>query len=241
MKTMSEQTPPNLVARTGIEPVRDDRESHANATSQEVATLDRFLDLATNQPQSPQSSPIQRSGPTIKRHDSKQCYGTPWEFIRACEAKFRLRCAWDLAASEDNAKADRYYDRQMNSLIQPWHQIAAPGGFLWLNPEFNFIEPWVAKAASETDFGPICPPIFVLVPSSNGSNWFRNFVHKRACVYFLNGRITFDGQVEPPDWQAKHPGKTWKPQPYPKDLMLCVYGLGAPGFDVWTWEQKAKA
>lgn len=60
MKTMSEQTPPNLVARTGSIPVRDDRESHAETTSQAVATLELFAEDATHSEKSPQSSPIPR-------------------------------------------------------------------------------------------------------------------------------------------------------------------------------------
>ena len=46
-------------------------------------------------------------GPTVRRHHSKQDYETPAEFIQAVEVRFG-KIKVDLAATEQNAKADRY-------------------------------------------------------------------------------------------------------------------------------------
>ena len=62
--------------------------------------------------------------------------------------------------------------------------------------------------------------IYFLVPAAVGSNWFRGYVHKKALVLFLNGRLSFDGKA-----------------PYPKDCLLAVYGVKA-GYDVWKWKVK---
>lgn len=60
--------------------------------------------------------------------------------------------------------------------------------------------------------------ILMLVPASVGSNWYRDFVFRKAQTVFINGRIKFLGQM----------------QPYPKDLMLCVFGFDQYDFEVWT-------
>lgn len=216
---MSKETPPNLVARTGIEPVRDVGESSPIVVNTSIADSDTAPKIATQIEISPQLSP--KSGPTVRRHKSNQAYATPPNLIRACEAKFQRRIVWDLAAGEHNAKADKWYDAEMNSLVQPWHQISAPGGLLWLNPPFDEIGPWAEKCAAESIQG--CAPILMLTPASIGTNWFRDFVFRQAMVFALNGRIQFVGASDP----------------YPKDLMLSVYGLGASGFSIWTPEKLA--
>ncbi len=65
--------------------------------------------------------------------------------------------------------------------------------------------------------------IAFLVPAGVGSNWYRDFVHNKARVLALNGRLAF---IE------------GKPKLlYPKDCILCLYGPDfAPGFDVWSWK-----
>lgn len=152
-------------------------------------------------------------GPTIKRGKSRTDYPTPWEFVRAVEKRFGP-LTLDLAASETNTKADSYFDVTQNSLVQPWHRYS---GNLWLNPPFDNITPWAEKCASESFLG---ATIFFLTPASVGANWFRDFVHGKALVLGLNGRITFEGATDP----------------YPKDCILSCYGLSA-GFDVWAWQE----
>lgn len=208
----------------------------ASLDNPSIATSELFQGIATQTENRPQSSP--KSGASLNRHKSNQAYATPPNFIRACETIFGRRVVWDLAASAANAKADRFYDEEMNSLVQPWHQISAPGGMLWLNPPFGNIAPWAEKCAVESMISG-CAPILLFTPASIGSDWFREHVMGKALVLALNGRIVFDGQSEPDDWREQHPGKQWKPQGYPKDLMLSVYGLGAPDFRIWTVPREA--
>lgn len=159
---------------------------------------------------------VTRTGASLARGKSKQDVETPPIFIRAIVAKFGL-LSFDLAASPHNAKNPNYFTKEQNSLIQPWHELR---GLLWLNPEFDPIGPWVEKCAKEAALG---AKILCLTPASVGSNWFRDFVHKKALVLALNGRITFVGSTDP----------------YPKDLMISAYGF-TPGFDVWKWTDDAK-
>lgn len=161
-------------------------------------------------------SPNAPTGPTVKRHRSKQDYGTPWEFIRACERRFGL-ISWDLAATTENTKAPAWITPEMDSLAREWRMK----GNLWLNPPFADIGPWAEKCA--LDSSAHGARILFLTPASVGSNWFRDFVHGKALVLGLNGRLTFAGTDAP----------------YPKDCILSAFGLGKTGFDVWTWTKEA--
>jgi phage N-6-adenine-methyltransferase len=161
-----------------------------------------------------------RTGPSIARHQSKQDYQTPMPFIRAVERRFGpLSC--DLACSLENKKAPFGITEEQDSITVDWHKI---GGNLWLNPPFANIGPWAKKCYEEARLG---ARILFLVPASVGSNWFRDYVHRRSFIHALNGRLEFMG----PDQPA-----------FPKDCILCqfsgsVTGDLLQGFTVWDWDE----
>lgn len=147
---------------------------------------------------------------------TKQDYGTPREFVDACAHRFGpIVC--DLAAHAENAKCATYYDKARDSLSVHWAS-EHPTGTLWLNPEFTDIAPWAERCVlmSERRTG----LILMLTPASIGSNWFARHVNRKAMVLGLSPRLTFEGTKDP----------------YPKDLMLSVFGMGLSGFDVWRWK-----
>lgn len=148
---------------------------------------------------------------------SKQDYGTPWEFIRAVEHRFGP-IACDLAASAENAKAPLFIDESRNSMSVAW-SAEQPTGNLWLNPPFADIMPWAAKAQAES--ARRAGLILMLTPASIGSEWFRWYVNAHAFVLGVGPRLTFEGCHDP----------------YPKDCMLSVFGMGLRGFDVWRWDE----
>lgn len=156
-------------------------------------------------------------GAAFSRGASKQDYSTPGDFIVAVKAKFEIVLFnTDLAASSENAKSFHYFTEIQNSLEEDWTKLR---GNLWLNPPFGDIAPWAQKCARESDDGRTrC--IYLLVPASVGSNWYAQHVHERACVYFLNGRLRFDGHKDD----------------YPKDLLLAVYGR-VRGHHIWSWKK----
>jgi hypothetical protein len=63
------------------------------------------------------------------------------------------------------------------------------------------------------------PPAAWVSPAV-GSNWWRDHVHEKTQVFFLNGRLCFDGVA-----------------PYPKDCALCAYGM-EPGYECWNWRKS---
>lgn len=157
---------------------------------------------------------VERTGASLNRGRSRQDYGTPWAFIEACTARFGP-LAWDLAASSTNAKAPRFYDEAADSLKQDWRKLP---GTLWLNPPFANIAPWAEKCA--VDGSDRCGLLLFLTPASIGTDWFSRHVERNAVVLGLSPRLTFEGTSDP----------------YPKDLMLSVFGYGLTGFGVWRWD-----
>ena len=159
-----------------------------------------------------------KTGASLNRGRSKQDYGTPWEFIRAVEKRFGPLVA-DLACTTENAKAPKgyYYDRGVDSLHEPWAE-EFPDGNLWLNPPFANIDAWAEKCA--TEMMKRSGAIFLLTPASIGTDWFATHVHRKAVVFGLSLRLTFEGTSDP----------------YPKDLMLSVFTFGISGFDTWRWK-----
>jgi DNA (cytosine-5)-methyltransferase 1 len=216
---MSEKTQQRMVGATGFEPVAPTIPIQGNLAIPAVTPVEHRQPTAAEKEFSPQLSPNPPTGPTVKRHKSKQDYGTPWELIWACEGRFGP-IMWDLAASPENTKGPAFYDEEFDSLKQRWHEHR---GVLWLNPPFANIEPWAEKCAfeSRSDLGHERARILFLTPASVGANWFRDHVHGKAFVVGLNGRITFEGTSDP----------------YPKDCILSAFGFGPPGFDVWDWRK----
>lgn len=151
-------------------------------------------------------------GAAYNRGNSKQDYATPWEFIRAVEARFGM-ITLDLAADKHNAKSTRYISKRQDSLKQQWRQRS---GLLWLNPPYADIAPWAKKCAVEHAAG---ARIALLVPASVGANWFAEYVHGHALWLGLHPRIVFQGEK----------------QGYPKDLILAIYS-DATGFEPWRWK-----
>lgn len=153
--------------------------------------------------------------PVQKPGKSRQDYGTPWPFVRACGLRFGMP-EWDLAASVENRKATNYFAEGHDSLKQDWTRL---DGVLWLNPPFRNIEPWARKCAltSKRRRG----FILLLTPASIGTEWFADHVNGKAMVLGLRPRLVFEGETDA----------------YPKDLSLSVFGYGLHGFDTWCWNE----
>jgi len=151
---------------------------------------------------------------------SKQDYQTPQDFISAVKNRFGDLIV-DLAAGNDNRQCDAYIDYETNSLEQTWSVFnrRVKHGWLWLNPPFRDIAPWVEKCHFEMLGG---ARILALLPASVGSNWYRDHVFGKAAELYLNGRLRFVGCKDL----------------YPKDCMLLVWDASAvPGREVWQWRE----
>ena len=166
----------------------------------------------------------QRTMPAQKPGNSKQSYGTPADFLDAAKRRLGIfQFGLDIAASPSNAVAARYFTKKQDCFAQPSWRAPNRQGWSWLNPEFDDIERYAKRCFFERQVNDA--QIAFLTPASVGANWYRDFVHNRAFVLALNGRITFKGQKDP----------------YPKDCILSLFSpFLAPGFDVWNWNPAGK-
>lgn len=159
--------------------------------------------------------------PAQKPGKSFQAYRTPTAFLDAVRRRLQIaNFTIDLAADAENKVTDAYYSEANSAFDNPWNVGQENGvyGWAWCNPPFARIEPWASQAYVE---GFRCN-IAMLLPAAVGANWWRDWVDRRACVLFLNGRLSFDGKA-----------------PYPKDCALLLYGPAVvPGYAVWDWRQS---
>jgi len=109
----------------------------------------------------------------------------------------------------------------LDGLVQDWVSLTKRyGGFLWLNPPFNDIDPWAEKWRLQATMG--ANGLF-LVPAAVGANWYREHIWGRGDSYFLNGRLAFMGKGQPL---------------YNKDCMLIHFHPAMSGeCFVWDWKR----
>lgn len=103
----------------------------------------------------------------------------------------------DVAASKENALHKNFYTKEDNSLIVPWHIFRTnPYYYVWCNPPYSDVAPWVIKAAHEQRFG---TGTVMLLPNQTSAAWFKNGL--ASCNEFLivtNGRISFGSPINEP-------------------------------------------
>ncbi len=91
---------------------------------------------------------------------------TPQWFVDSLGIAFTL----DVAASEANHKAPRWFDLAHNGLSQSW-----AGETCFCNPPYSHITPWVAKAHEEMAAG--CKLIAMLLPATRTEQtWWQDYV-----------------------------------------------------------------
>jgi site-specific DNA-methyltransferase (adenine-specific) len=99
----------------------------------------------------------------------------------------------DAAADKENHKCERYYTREENGLEKSWK-----GERVFLNPPYGRELPkWVKKAADEAkDKSTI---IVMLIPARTDTQWFHDYIYKKAEIRFIKGRLKFgDGKKDAP-------------------------------------------
>lgn len=161
------------------------------------------------------------SGPTIDRENSRQDWQTPRDFLAAVKGLLGIS-AWgcDLAADAQNTVSTNYFSIERSAFTHQW----ARNNWMWCNPPYSNIRPWVKKAWEESQQGSY---IAMLVPASLSTVWWSEWVHRKAHVIGIRPRLTFVGAADP----------------YPKDLALLLYkpweGAAAfplgPDYVTWEW------
>jgi len=168
------------------------------------------------------------------KNETKQDYGTDKRLLKALANKGFV-IDFDLACTRENCVVNKYpvsngfYYPEDDAFSYNWSDIeTSEGGWLFLNPPFANIRPWAQKCWHQTITG---SKIILLTPASVGSTWFQDFVFNKAHVFFLKGRLKFEG--------AKPNPNTGKVDPYPKDCMISVFDNFHTGFNIWDWGKDA--
>lgn len=88
-----------------------------------------------------------------------------------------------------NALCSRFITEQQNSLETDWLQYFGHTGFVWCNPPYSDITPWVKKASEECAYG---IGTVMLVPADTSVGWFK--AAQQACTevrFITGGRLSF--------------------------------------------------
>lgn len=109
-------------------------------------------------------------------------WSTPQELFDALNAEFNFTL--DVAASSENAKLSRFFDKETNGLKQSWD-----GENVWCNPPYGrVIKDWVQKASEQRNGLSV-----LLIPSRTDTKWFHEYVYGKAEIRFIKGRLKFGG------------------------------------------------
>ncbi|HCU64586.1 MAG TPA: phage N-6-adenine-methyltransferase [Rheinheimera sp.] len=122
---------------------------------------------------------------------NRDAYRTPPELFAALDAEFNFKL--DVAASESNALCVNFIDEQLNALACDWLPDPDSGinqwHFVWCNPPYSDIGPWVRKAAEQSKQGIGCA---MLVMADTSVGWYAEAIKTCQEVRFIvGGRISF--------------------------------------------------
>lgn len=112
-------------------------------------------------------------------------WSTPQDVFDKLNHEFHFTL--DAAASRENTKCARYYDKEADGLKQSW-----AGETVWCNPPYGRqIGNWMRKALTESRTPGTT--VVMLVPARTDTDWFHSFVYQRTELRFIRGRLKFGG------------------------------------------------
>lgn len=118
-------------------------------------------------------------------------WATPQDVFDKLNEEFHFTL--DAAASAENAKCDRFFDKNTDGLKQDWS-----GERVYVNPPYNryTMGAWLAKMAEcKAD---VC---VALLPARTNTSWFHDFILGKAEIRFIRGKLKFNGYK----WEAPFP------------------------------------
>ena len=91
----------------------------------------------------------------------------------------------DVCATPENAKCDSFYTKEQDGLSQPWK------GVVWCNPPYGKqIGSWVRRGFFASQSG---NTVVMLLPARTDTRWFHEYIHGKAEIRFIRGRLKFGG------------------------------------------------
>lgn len=137
---------------------------------------------------------------------------TPPALFASLDAEFCFQL--DAAAAPHNALCRKFITAEQNTLETPWSDYLSIPGYVWLNPPYSNITPFVKKAAAESDnqIGTV-----MLVPADTSVGWFKEAIQTASEVRFITaGRLAFINPVTGKPVSGNSKGSIliiWRPYP----------------------------
>lgn len=108
---------------------------------------------------------------------------TPQDFFDKLDKEFHFTL--DVCATQENAKCDNFYTKEIDGLSQPWK------GVVWCNPPYGKeIGSWVRRAHFASVTG---NTVVMLLPARTDTRWFHEYIYNNAEIRFVRGRLKFSG------------------------------------------------
>jgi phage N-6-adenine-methyltransferase len=168
----------------------------------------------------------------LTAHDeriARQEWRTPDDFWRAIHSEFDFQL--DAAASPDNARCPKYYTAEQDSLSESCQWITDEVRRVWINPGFNNIGPWCAKAHREVAGKGSGAAVVILSLVSPSTEWWMKWAEKASKIRLIGGRRI---QFDPPSREIKRSSNA-------RENCVIVYrgddqpDRGRPPL-IWTWD-----
>ncbi|CZY67393.1 BsuMI modification methylase subunit ydiP [Enterobacter hormaechei] len=144
--------------------------------------------------------------------DQRDLWRTPPALFAALDAEFCFQL--DAAAAPHNALCRKFITAEQNTLETPWADYLNVPGYVWVNPPYSDITPFVKKAATESanQIGTV-----MLVPADTSVGWFKEAIQTASEVRFITaGRLAFINPVTGKPVSGNNKGSMliiWRPYP----------------------------
>ncbi|EKY3995399.1 phage N-6-adenine-methyltransferase [Enterobacter roggenkampii] len=144
--------------------------------------------------------------------DQRDLWRTPPALFASLDAEFCFQL--DAAAAPHNALCRKFITAEQNTLETPWADYLSIPGYVWLNPPYSDITPFVKKAAAESNnqIGTV-----MLVPADTSVGWFKEAIQTASEVRFITaGRLAFINPVTGKPASGNNKGSMliiWRPYP----------------------------
>lgn len=144
--------------------------------------------------------------------DQRDLWRTPPALFACLNAEFCFQL--DAAAAAHNALCRKFITAEQNTLKTPWADYLSIPGYVWLNPPYSDITPFVKKAAAESanQIGTV-----MLVPADTSVGWFKEAIQTANEVRFITaGRLAFINPVTGKPVSGNNKGSMliiWHPYP----------------------------
>lgn len=144
--------------------------------------------------------------------DQRDLWRTPPAIFASLDAEFCFQL--DAAAAPHNALCRKFITAEQNTLETPWADYLSIPGYVWLNPPYSDITPFVNKAAAESanQIGTV-----MLVPADTSVGWFKEAIQTASEVRLITaGRLAFINPVTGKPVSGNNKGSMliiWRPYP----------------------------